>query len=75
MKTAYLCDIQKNVACTKEWCVKVGGPCLATLDEKYAVRDDKGHPVVADHEEMEAQADLYFKKNYLENLGKGRVSK
>lgn len=62
MKTAYLCDVSKNAACTKEWCVKVGGPCLATLDKKYAVRDEKGNPVIADDEDMCAAADRYFKK-------------
>lgn len=66
MKTAYLCDITHNAACKKSGCVINGGPCLATLDPKYAKRDKDGNPIVADHEEMIAAAEHCF-KNTLSN--------
>lgn len=62
MKTAYLCDITHNAACKKDWCVRYGGPCLATLDPKYAKRDKDGNPIAADEEEINAAAERYFMK-------------
>lgn len=61
-KTAYLCNIDKNAACTKEMCRINGGPCMATLDEKYAWRGADGQPIVADEEDMSEAADRYFKR-------------
>jgi len=62
MKTAYLCDINNNTACSKEWCVRHGGPCMATLDPKYAWKDINGQPITADDEDINEQADKYFKQ-------------
>lgn len=67
METAYLCDINKNTACKKTACIRNGGPCMATLDPKYAWKDIDGSPIVADDEEMNAAVELWIKK--------GRVSK
>lgn len=64
-KTAYLCNINSNAACTKEMCIKNGGPCMATLDPKYAWRDVHGDPIVADDEDMREAAHNYYKKEDL----------
>lgn len=62
MKIAYLCDIEKNAACTKEWCKKNGGPCGATTDPACAFRDVHGQPILVDEDDMREAAARYFKK-------------
>lgn len=62
MQTAYLCNISKNTACTKEWCIIHGGPCLATAHEKYAKLDERGRPVIADDGYLREVVERYSEK-------------
>ena len=67
MQTAYLCSISKNIACTKEWCIKHGGPCIGTHERKYAVEDKRGRPVIAEAEETREAMETYLKKRRREH--------
>lgn len=65
-KTAYLCNIDKNVACAKTMCTIHGGPCIATTDPKYAWKDVHGKPIVADEDELDKAASKYFEHRKVE---------
>lgn len=60
--TPYICDYERNQKCRKTACIKYGGPCMATLDKKYAKLDENGHPIEADDVVMRAAADVWAKQ-------------
>lgn len=41
----YVCDPARNTACSKALCFEHGGPCGATDDVRFALRDFFGRPV------------------------------
>lgn len=45
----YLCDYKKNTACSRKICAhnvnRIGGPCWATKDPKFAELDQDGNPI------------------------------
>lgn len=52
-KPVYICDAERNWACSKEGCwTFFGGPCRCTKKQQFARKDEKGHPVIATDEEI-----------------------
>ena len=45
MVKTYVCDPQRNAACSKTLCFERGGPCGTTDDVRCAMRDLTGQPV------------------------------
>lgn len=47
-KILYKCDPKKNTECKKTFCKYIWekGECEGTSEEKYAVHDDEGNPII-----------------------------
>lgn len=43
--TGYVCDPERNTACSKELCFERGGPCGVTDNPAFALRDFFGIPI------------------------------
>ena len=49
-RVIYLCDVNRNVKCTKEGCVINGGPCCSTSEIDNSWRDINGDPIISTEE-------------------------
>ena len=53
MNKLYICNPDRNTACSKTLCFERGGPCGITDRPEFAVRDLTGRPVVIMEESEE----------------------
>lgn len=55
MQKRFVCDPARNDACPKTLCFENGGPCGATTNVSFALRDLLGRPVEIIEEETDAE--------------------